>query len=69
MVQFVAVDNKYSALIPKKEIHSAIYAGDHVEGRVASVREDGKLKPHHAEADKDADQGECRDDIEYHRFI
>lgn len=40
---FVAVDNKYSALIPKKEIHSAIYAGDHVEGRVASVREDGKL--------------------------
>lgn len=40
---FVAVDNKYSALIPKKEIHSAIYAGDHVEGRVVSVREDGKL--------------------------
>lgn len=40
---FVAVDNKYSALVPKKELHTAIYVGDRVEGRVASVREDGKL--------------------------
>ena len=34
---FVAVDNKYAALVPGKEIHSAIYPG------VADVREDGKL--------------------------
>lgn len=40
---FVAVDNKYAALIPGKEIHSAIYPGDKIEGRVADVREDGKL--------------------------
>ena len=40
---FVAVDNKYAALIPGKEIHSAIYPGDKIQGRVADVREDGKL--------------------------
>ena len=40
---FVAVDNKYSALIPKKEIHTGIYVGDKIQGRVAEVREDGKL--------------------------
>ncbi|MGN0394891.1 MAG: S1 RNA-binding domain-containing protein [Coprococcus sp.] len=40
---FVAVDNKYSALIPMKEIHSRINVGDKLQGRVANVREDGKL--------------------------
>ena len=40
---FVAVDNKYAALVPGKEIHSAIYPGDKIQGRVADVREDGKL--------------------------
>lgn len=40
---FVAVDNKYSALIPQKEIHSGLYVGDVVKGRVAEVRDDGKL--------------------------
>jgi hypothetical protein len=40
---FVAVDNRYAALVPKKEIHSNIYVGDKIEGRVAEVREDGKL--------------------------
>lgn len=40
---FVAVDDKYSALIPKKELHSTIYAGDRIHGRVAAVRDDGKL--------------------------
>lgn len=40
---FVAVDGKYAALIQSKEIHSAIYAGDRIEGRVVDVREDGKL--------------------------
>lgn len=40
---FVAVDDKYSALIPKKEIHSRINVGDRITGRVANVREDGKM--------------------------
>lgn len=40
---FVAVDNKYSALVPKKEIHTGVYVGDRIQGRVSDVREDGKL--------------------------
>ncbi|MFW5651228.1 MAG: S1 RNA-binding domain-containing protein [Acetivibrio ethanolgignens] len=40
---FVAVDNKYSALIPKKEAAQPLFVGDIIEARVASVREDGKL--------------------------
>lgn len=40
---FVAVDDKYSALIPKKEIHTGVYVGDRIRGRVSGVREDGKL--------------------------
>ena len=40
---FVAVDNKYSALIPKKEAAQPLSVGDTIEARVASVREDGKL--------------------------
>lgn len=40
---FVAVDNKYTALIPKREIHSKIIVGDVISGRVSKVREDGKL--------------------------
>lgn len=40
---FVAVDNIYSAIIPKKEIVGNIEIGDRVRGRVTLVREDGKL--------------------------
>lgn len=40
---FVAVDNRYSALIPKKEIYGAIKVGDKVTARVTAVKEDGKL--------------------------
>ncbi len=40
---FVAVDNLYSALIPKKEQYGRIELGEDVEARVVSVREDGKL--------------------------
>lgn len=40
---FVAVDNRYSALIPKKELYGKVELGDDVEATVASVREDGKL--------------------------
>lgn len=40
---FVAVDNKYSALIPKNEALQPLSVGDVIEARVYSVREDGKL--------------------------
>lgn len=40
---FVAIDNMYSALIPKKEVFQSLKPGDSVEARVVSVREDGKL--------------------------
>lgn len=40
---FVAVDNCYSALIPKREAFGDLKVGDVVEARVAKVREDGKM--------------------------
>lgn len=40
---FVAVDNKYSALIPAKEVHEYIRIGDSVTARVTRVKPDGKL--------------------------
>lgn len=40
---FVAVDNQYSALIPKKEAQGNYCPGDSIHCRVVSVREDGKL--------------------------
>lgn len=40
---FVAVDNRYSALIPKKEVFRTLRPGDSVEARVVNIREDGKL--------------------------
>lgn len=40
---FVAVDNRYSGLIPKKEFHGNGKIGDRVEARVTAVKEDGKL--------------------------
>lgn len=40
---FVAVDNKYSARIPKKDICKGLKVGRVVEARVAAVKEDGKL--------------------------
>lgn len=40
---FVAVDNKYYGLIPKKELYGDFHLGDTVEARVVKVREDGKL--------------------------
>lgn len=40
---FVAVDNEYSALIPKKEAYGSLKVGNTVEARVAAVKEDGKL--------------------------
>ncbi|MGN1167729.1 MAG: S1 RNA-binding domain-containing protein, partial [Lachnospiraceae bacterium] len=40
---FVAVDNQYSALIPKREAFGNLKVGDKVTARVTKVREDGKL--------------------------
>ena len=40
---FVAVDNKYYGLIPKKEMHKKLKLGSQVQARVTSVRDDGKL--------------------------
>lgn len=40
---FVAVDNLYSGLIPKKELYGDVEPGRDVRARVVQVREDGKL--------------------------
>lgn len=40
---FVAVDNRYSALIPKNEPAEGLKPGDRICARVTQVREDGKL--------------------------
>lgn len=40
---FVAVDNHYSALIPKREIFGEVRVGDAVKARVTSIKSDGKL--------------------------
>lgn len=40
---FVAVDNLYSGLIPKKEVYHTFKPGDSVEARITAVKPDGKL--------------------------
>ena len=40
---FVAVDDKYSGLIPKMELYGNVQIGDVIEARVTSVKEDGKI--------------------------
>ncbi len=40
---FVAVDNQYSALIPKRELYGEVLPGEDVEARVTEVLEDGRL--------------------------
>lgn len=40
---YVAVDNRYSALIPNKELFRTLRPGDSIEARVTQVKEDGKL--------------------------
>lgn len=56
---FVAIDNQYFGLIPKKEIHERFAVGQNVQARVTEVREDGKLNlsPHkkaYEQIDEDA---------------
>ncbi len=40
---FVAVDDQYSAMIPRSEDTSDLKVGDIIEARVTAVKEDGKL--------------------------
>lgn len=40
---FVAVDDKYSGLIPNREIHQDLKVGQNIEARVTKVQQDGKL--------------------------
>ncbi len=40
---FVAVDDKYSALLPKQEVFEPFQPGDLIEARIRSIREDGKI--------------------------
>ena len=40
---YVAVDNKYSALVPKKELHKELKTGEEIYARVLEVKEDGKM--------------------------
>ena len=43
MGAFVAVDDRFSALIPARELYGEIKVGDVVSARVSAVKEDGKL--------------------------
>lgn len=40
---FVAVDDKYSALIPRKELFTDVKVGKIIDARVTEVKQDGKL--------------------------
>ena len=58
---FVAVDDKYSAMIPRHEDHSFLRIGDCIEARVTDVKPDGKLdltlrEKAYMQMDKDAQQ-------------
>lgn len=58
---FVAVDDKYSALVPAHEDHSYLRIGDLVEARVVEVKPDGKLtltlrEKAYLQMDKDAER-------------
>lgn len=58
---FVAVENQYSALIPRKELYQKLTPGDEITARVIKVLEDGKLslsirKPAYQQMDEDAER-------------
>lgn len=40
---FVAIDDKYQGLIPKREMYGKVEIGETVSARVVNVREDGKV--------------------------
>ncbi len=58
---FVAVDNQYSALIPKRELYGRVEIGQDIEARVVEVLEDGRLtlsirQKAHVQMEKDAEE-------------
>lgn len=58
---FVAVDDKYSALIPKKELYGELHVFQQISARVTGVKEDGKLdlgirQKAHLQMSEDADK-------------
>ncbi|MCM1570227.1 MAG: S1-like domain-containing RNA-binding protein [Roseburia sp.] len=58
---FVAVDDRYSALIPKKELYGKVEPGSVIEARVVKVQEDGRLclsvrEKAYLQIEKDADE-------------
>lgn len=58
---FVAVDDKYSALIPKKELYGDLHVLQQISARVTGVKEDGKLdlgirQKAHLQMSEDADK-------------
>ena len=58
---FVAVDDKYSALIPKNELYGEIEPGQIISARVIKVQEDGRLllsirEKAYLQIDKDAEK-------------
>lgn len=66
---FVAVDGKYNAMIPTKEVIRNLRIGDHVEARVLEVRTDGKLNLSLREKgylQMDVDSGRIMEKLEAH---
>ncbi|MBQ7586854.1 MAG: S1 RNA-binding domain-containing protein [Lachnospiraceae bacterium] len=58
---FVAVDDEYSALIPKKELYGELKVGQKVKARISRVEDDGKLtlsirKKAYMQMDEDAER-------------
>ena len=58
---FVAVDDQFSALIPKKELYGKLEIGQMIDARVTEVKEDGKLslsirKKAYLQIDEDAEK-------------
>lgn len=58
---FVAIDNIFSALIPKKELYGKVEIGQDIQARITEVKEDGKLtlsirERAHIQIGKDAEE-------------
>ncbi len=58
---FIAVDDKYSALLPRHEDHSYLRIGEVVEAKIAEIKPDGKLTltmrdKAYAQIEEDAEQ-------------
>lgn len=58
---FVAIEDRYQGLIPKREMLNSIHVGDVVRARVSAVKSDGKIdlslrEPGYIQMDIDADR-------------